>query len=140
MSPVVRNILGIIIGVATGVGTVFLTDKISHMVSPPPEGLDYTDKEALVAYIDTLPMSVFLILIIGYGTAAFLAGLVASRIAGKSKKIVGLIAAGLIFVAGTANVIMIPHPLWVAAAMVAIMAIDGYFGAHFGSQRKTPLD
>ena len=79
-----RNIAAMIAGVVTAFVTIMLIDKIGHMVFPPPEGLDFTDPDAIRPYLATLPVGAFLFILASSVIAAFVGTLVAIRLAPPS--------------------------------------------------------
>ena len=116
-----RDILAGVAGVAIAVLIVFLGDELSHMVYPLPEGLDAKDAEALRAYVATLPLGAFVMLMGGWVVASFVGSVVAGRIGTAKAWIYPVVVGGFMLSATVANLIAIPHPHWFSA--VALLAI-----------------
>ena len=122
-----RNILAGAVGVAIAVMIVFLADELSHTMYPLPDGLDPSDPEALGAYIATLPLGAFLMVMGGWALATFVGSVIAHKIAAKIGNakvwIYPLVVGGFVFVAAAVTLVMIPHPHWfTAVSLVAILA------------------
>jgi hypothetical protein len=85
----------------------------------PPAGLDLRDPQALAAHIAAAPLSAMLVVIAGWALAAFAGALVAARIARHS--LPAALVIGVLVLAGViANNTMIPHPLWMTIAGIAL--------------------
>lgn len=121
-----RDILAAIAGVVIAVMIVFLADELSHMMYPMPAGLDPSDTEDLRAYVATLPLGAFLMVMGGWVTATFVGAVVADRIGTAKAWIYPTIVGGFIFAATTANLILIPHPHWFTAVSLAAILISAW--------------
>ncbi len=118
-----RDILAGIAGVVIAGSIVFLAEELSHMWYPMPDNLDPGDTEDLRAYIATLPLGAFLMVIAGWVVATFVGAVVADRIGTAKAWIYPTVVGGFMFAATTANLILIPHPHWfTAVSLVAILA------------------
>ena len=117
-----RDILACVAGVAIAFLIVFLADELSHMMYPPPPGLDFSDPEALRPYLATMPIGAFLSVMGGWVIATFVGSVVAGRIGTAKAWIFPLVVGGLVFAATLANLIAIPHPLWFSiTSLIAIL-------------------
>jgi hypothetical protein len=111
-----RNIAAVIAGIVTAFVTIMLIDKIGHMVYPPPEGLDFTNPDAIRPYLATLPVGAFLFILASSVVAAFVGTLVACYIGTANATLFGAVVGGIVLAATIANFILIPHPLWLSLA------------------------
>ena len=114
-----RNVLAFVIGVVTAFVTVWLVNKVGHMVYPPPAGLDFSNPDAIRPYLATLPIGAFLFILASSVVAAFDGTLVACFIGTAQPRVFGVVVGGFVFAASVANFIVIPHPLWLALATLA---------------------
>ena len=105
-----------IVGASAGLAIIALGE---NLVLPKfyslPTGVDPKDKNALAAAIATMPIGAFLALLVNYGLASLLGGLVASLVVGRDNKKPALIVGVLLTMAGLANCIMVPQPIWFTA-------------------------
>jgi len=109
--------------VAIAVAVVFLADELSHMLYPFPADVDPQDAAALRAYVATVPLSGFLIVLGGWVLSTFVGAVVAGRIGTAKAWVYPTIVGGLVFAATAATLIAIPHPLWFSIlALLAILA------------------
>ena len=108
--------MAIVIGVITAFVTVYLINKVNHIVYPPPAGLDFTNPDAVRPYLATLPIGAFLFILASSVIAAFDGTLIACIIGTANSRIFGYVVGGFVFADSVENFIAIPHPLWLALA------------------------
>jgi hypothetical protein len=121
MSNPIRFTLAVVAGAISAFILVWAVDAIGHQFYAPPVGLDLSDTDQLGQYIAGLPVGAFLFVLLAWVVATFVGGLVACVIAGTRPLLFAGIIGGVILIAGLANMLTIPHPLWFA--IVAIVAI-----------------
>ena len=133
-----RVILSIVVGVLIAFVIVMAGDMLSQSMagSAGPAPTDMNDRAAMAAYVAGLPTGVFLVMLATWTVAAFAAAAFAARF-GRRGAWPGWVAAGLFLCATAANLIMIPHPAWMAIAGVVLVVAAGWFGAKAGSTGKT---
>lgn len=131
---ILRIILGVVTGLALGIGLVMVGDVINHRFFPPPPDVQVTNPEAIRAYMQSAPITSLLGLPITWTVAAFAAAFAGSRIANRAWA--GWIAGGLIFAATCLNLAMIPHPLWMLVAAIALVPAAGWFGGKLGAPKS----
>lgn len=129
-----RKILGVIAGIIAAIIAIMVVQQVSHMMYPMPEGLSLEDKAGLQAYVDTLPVTAFLLVIISYVLGSFAGGYVSTLIA-KTKFLPALIVGGLLALAAILNGMAMPQPLWVSIVSVLVMLPMAWLGA---KMVKTP--
>jgi hypothetical protein len=131
-----RAILSIVGGVIAAFVIVMLGDMLSQAVAASSAGAppaDMTDRTAIEAYMAGLPVTVFVIMLAGWTLAAFAAAYLAARF-GRRGAWPGWVAVGLFFCATTANLLLIPHPMWMTAAGIVLVIAAGWAGARLGSK------
>jgi hypothetical protein len=121
-----RDILAGIAGVVIAVLIVFLANELTHMMYPMPADMDARDTEALSAYIATMPIGAFLMIMGGWVVATFVGSVVADRIGTAKTWIYPTIVGGFVFAATTANLILIPHPHWFTAVALASILVSAW--------------
>lgn len=110
MNPRLKSILAVVAGIVSGAVVI----SVVEMLSPyrPPEGLDFNDKAKIAEWVQTLPVSAFGILLLGYFLGSVAGGWVTNRIASSTPYRPALVTGFGMFAAGLMNLIAIPHPLW----------------------------
>ena len=128
-----RDIVAGVLGVLIAIGLVWIVDVMGHAVYPPPANLDFSDEEAVRAYIAALPLGAFLFV----GGAWFIAALggtfAACKIGRAKPKTYALVVGGFILIATVANLLMIPHPLWLSITGIAGIVIAAWLGQKLGA-------
>ncbi|MGZ3921615.1 MAG: hypothetical protein ACXVNO_03530 [Bacteroidia bacterium] len=128
-----RKILSVIAGVLTGILLIFVGEGASHSFFPPPQNIDFHNKEAFTAYVTSIPPQVFTLILAFWLLAAFFAGFVSSKINKANWKRSSIIT-GTILLAGTIlNLFMIPHPIWIIISAVLLTIPAAYFGGKLAS-------
>ena len=136
-----RDVGAAIAGIVTAFALILGIEHVGHMIYPPPEGLDFSDAEAMQPYVASLPAPALLFPMFAWFIATFVGTLVAS-VLGTARPIIFAVVVGTLILAGTiTNLIWIPHPLWfsviailgiIASAWLAVML------APTGNSSRTP--
>jgi hypothetical protein len=106
-----KNVSAIIFGLITGFVLIRLTEFINHSLFPPPTEL-FTDKEAIKAYVEQLPLGAKLLVIAGWAIGSFGGAYIATVVEKSKSPVFPLIVGGLFMIMGVLNMLTIPHPVW----------------------------
>jgi hypothetical protein len=136
MNPQLRSILAVVTGIVAGSVVIFLIQLFSPY--QPPEQLDLNDKSALAGWIRSLPMSALLIVLLSYFLGACTGGFFTNLIAGSTRFRPALVTGFGLFVAGIANLIAIPHPLWFAVVSSLLYFIGAWLGGRVADRGIKP--
>lgn len=131
---ILRLVLGIVIGIAAGIGVVMLGDTLNHRFFPPPPEVQVTNPEAIRDYMQTAPVLSLLGLPVTWTLAALVAAFAAAKIG--AKRWAGWIAGAVIFAATGLNLTFIPHPLWMMIAAIVFVPAAAWFGAQLGAPKS----
>lgn len=119
-----RTILGIVAGVVVAFVVLMGLEMAGHAAMPPPAGLDPADPEDLKQMVASASTAAKAWVVFAWFAAAVAGGWVARRLSRASWA--GWVIAGLIVVGGIANIMMIPHPLWMQIAAVVAPLLGGW--------------
>ena len=119
-----RTILGIVAGVVVAFVVLMGLEMAGHAAMPPPAGLDPADPEDLKQMVASASTAAKAWVVFAWFAAAVAGGWVARRLSRASWA--GWVIAGLIVVGGIANIMLIPHPLWMLIAAVAVPLLGGW--------------
>ncbi len=127
-----RNIVAGVVGVIVASVLVWVVQKIGHTVYPPPTDLNLADAEALKDYVASLPVGALLFVAAAWFVGAT-AGTCAACAIGTAKPMyLAVVVGGFVFIAASANLVMIPHPIWFSVlGLVGILV-----GAGLGTMCK----
>jgi hypothetical protein len=136
-----RTIAGILLGIVIAVATVFAIEQIVHLFAPAPPGFDMRDPEQVRARVSSLPVTAFLLVLLGWVLGTALGSWAAVRISRTGMRWPGLAVGAAIVAATLYNVVTIPHPIWFAASALIAIPIASWVGARAGvtgAPRETP--
>lgn len=140
MKDVLRNTLAAMTGALTGMLLIILTELLSGRLFPAPAGLNWQDKAAVAAFIQSLPIQASLVLLGGYAVAVFAGAYVAGRFSFGGGTRQAVMVTLLFLVATALNVGKIPHPTWFVGANFLLIAVAGWLAVTLLSRRAARAD
>jgi hypothetical protein len=124
------RVFAVVAGLAVAALMVGIVEGISSMVHPLPAGIDYSDRAAMSAAIASLPATAFVLVLAAWGLGALAGAYVATRI-GRHPALGYLI--GVLLAAGAvANLLAIPHPVWMWAGAAVVIPLTTLAGVRIG--------
>ena len=129
---VLRSIAAVVLGFVAASPVMMIVEAINGRVLCPElakaaEGV--TDRAAIRALFAGAPTGALLVVIAGWILGSFLGGWVAARVAGRAGLGHGLALGLLLTLAGIANNLMLPPPLWFWVAGLVVMLPAAWAGA-----------
>ncbi len=131
-----RGIASVLAAVIAGGLVVLAVETLSGRFYPPPPGVDHRDPQALGAFIASMPLGAYALLVAGWALAAFLVGWIAARLAAEKPMQYAWIAGGLFFAAGLINLFGIPHPTWFRLVGMLAFLPFSYLGGRLGGRGR----
>ena len=107
-----RNILSVVIGLATAVITFLIAETINANLHPTPKNLDFKDSNAIKAFYENQALSLWLLVLAGWIIGSLLCGLLIKVISKNDNKKLPMIAGVLLTLSAVANFFSLPHPTW----------------------------
>lgn len=111
MSPILKNLIGIILGIIFGSIINGLIINLGHKIVPVPAGVDLTTAEGFKAGIDQLNASHYIFPFLAHAIGTFAGAVLASRI-GSNSKYAALVVGFVFLLGGIVMCFMIPAPWW----------------------------
>ncbi len=138
---ILRSIAAVVLGfVAASVVMMIVESVNSRMFYPElakaAEGV--TDREALRTLFAAAPIGALLVVVAGWLVGSFVGGWVAARVAGRAGIRHGLVLGLLLTLAGIANNLMLPPPLWFWIAGLVVMLPAAWAGAKLCRSSSAP--
>ena len=127
-----RSIIAVLAGLVIAMISITVVQMLGHQLYDSPAGLDLNDKAAIAAYMEKMPIGAMLMVLLAYVAGAFLGGLLAARLAPRKPILHAMIIGTLLFFAGIANFVMLPHPIWFFVACVVSYFLFAYLGGLTG--------
>lgn len=119
-----RRIVGTIAGIILFMIVTTVVQTIGHRIWPLPDGVDPRDPAQMAAVVETIPVTAKLWVLLSYLLGS-IAGVWAARTIARWHG-AGWIVVAAICIATTINILMIPHPLWMAIASYAVPIAVGW--------------
>jgi hypothetical protein len=138
MGSIVKSISAVIAGFVVASIVMLIVESINgHVLYPDmakaAEGMK--DRDALRALFASAPVGALLVVIFGWILGSFAGGWTAARIAPSATIKHGLIVGGLLTLAGIANNLMLPPPLWFWCLSLVVFLPSSYAGARLAPVR-----
>jgi hypothetical protein len=133
-----RTLLGVVVGILAMWLVVAGIEFASHMIYPPPVGLDPMQTADLEKILAASPMAALAMVVMAWVLGAFAGGWVAARIANHPRIAAVLVALGVM--AGVAGMIaMMPnHPIWMSVLGLLLPIPSALVAARLAKPRKSP--
>lgn len=149
---VLKRLRPVVAGLVVGVAITAAGEYFSQSVYPLPAGVDIHDKAQMVAAMETMPPDAFYLLLAIYAIGALAAGIVATIMSRrtylpfKSQTAIdaalrtpasarpAIICGVVLTIAGLANSISLPHPMWFVVANAIIYIPAAYIGFMINSK------
>lgn len=130
-----KNILAVLAGIVAGTVAIMIVEGFSHFLYPYPQGMDFADKEAMTAYISSLPVAAKWMVILAWAVGSFVAASVTTLIAKVRQQHLALLVGAILMIFGIFNMASFPHPLWFWVVGIAVFIPFAWLG-HFMLSRK----
>lgn len=113
------SVVGVVIGVLAGGLVVFLVEGVGHRL------FGIADPDDLSSVTTTMFVSVLIAWVLGSAVA----GAVATRWSDARTALPGAIAGAVLLAGAVSNLLVIPHPVWMAVGAVVLMPLAAYVAA-----------
>ena len=134
-----RDILAVLVGWIVGMVANMAIGFLNVALHPMPDGVTFDGKEGFNAYIETLPLMAFLIILVAHLSQAFFGGLAAAKISKKRPVTVAMIIGVLSLIGGYINMQSIPLPTWMWIEM-PLYLVASWFAASLVTASDNSID
>ena len=108
-------------GVGSAVLVVAAIELVAHAIYAPSVMPDVSTPEAMAAYVDSMPLGAFLLVLAAYVAGTAVGGIAGIVIARRHAMRFACLAGGMILLGAIAVFVKMPHPTWfVVATLVDI--------------------
>ncbi len=107
-----RLIVAIVAGILAGSIFNGAVSSLNLMLYPLPEGVEWTDVEALERYLANLPVMAYVLILIAHFGQSFVGSLVAAIIGKSFEMYVAIVIGTFSLIGGITNMISLPLPAW----------------------------
>ena len=133
-----RRIGGVVAGLAIAMAFIMGSELITHVMYPPPAGMDMMNLEQVKPYLATLPAAAFAIVLGGHLLGTLLGTATTAGIAKDRRP--AYVLGVFLFAGGIYNAIKIPQPAWFSIGSFAVYMIATLIGARIGARRRSVVE
>lgn len=138
MPNLLRNVLGLLAGIATGGAVNMALITLSPSLIPPPAGVDVTNAESLSKAMHLLEPQHFVMPFLAHAVGTLAGALAAYLIAATYKAQMAYVIGAVFLCGGVAASFLIPAPTWfIALDLLAAYLPMAWLGIQIGT-RLTP--
>lgn len=130
-----RRVLGIIAGLVTGFILIYGLEYVSHLIFPPPEGIDMMNREEIARIMDQISLGGLISVVVAWFFGTLGAAFVATRVGQETTMISAYIIGAIELTFGIFNFLAIPHPTWMVVAGGLAFVMGAWFGGKMGLWR-----
>lgn len=130
-----KYFISTIIGLITGIICISLFEYLILNVFPLPANIDMQDINSIEENMDSIPLINFIMVLIGYALASFIAGFVSIKIKTHNPVLPIMIIGIVLTVFGFINFVTIPHPIWMIVIGSIIFIPMVWLGGKLGTPR-----
>ena len=133
-----RLLFAILVGVLVQGLIVAGVELTSSLLFPLPAGLDPANNAQLAAYLRSgaVPVAAMLMVLAAYAAGAFGGAFVATKIAAQRRLTPALVIGQLSLVFVIWNLVVLPHPIWMAIVSVIIPVPLAWLGGRAAGARS----
>ncbi|WP_156363612.1 hypothetical protein [Sphingomonas sp. Leaf357] len=134
-----RRILGIVLGAIAATVLIAGMEALATLLYPFPQEIETLDPVALAATMSAMPLPAKLMIALGWTIGAFGGAWLALRVC--DWRWAGWIVALLVAAGGIANILALPHPVWMQVAAILAPLLGGWLAQriHHKPYRGEPL-
>jgi hypothetical protein len=133
-----RKILAVIVGAVVAVLFISGVEAVAHVIYPPPPGMKFDDPAVIKAFVDSMPLGAFLMVLLAHALGSLAGPAAATLAGGRTSLIPGVIVGALLLAAGIMNAAMLPHPVWFKIVDLAVYLPLAYLSARLTLKQPPP--
>jgi predicted ATP-dependent Lon-type protease len=135
MSPIVKNIIAVVVGIIVGGIVNMALIMVSGSIIPLPEGVDASNMESLKANMPSFEARHFIMPLLAHALGTLIGAFITAKLAANRKMTFALLIGAFFLIGATMNVLDLPAPLWFEATDLIIAYIPmAYLGGLFGKK------
>jgi len=139
MWKAVRSILAVIAGFVAASAVMMVIETVNGRVLYPELGKmaeGMTDREAIRALMANAPVGAFLVVLLGWVLGSLVGGFLAAWIGWNAPVAHALVLGGMLTLAGIANNLMLPPPVWFWISSLVVLLPAAYAGARLAPTKN----
>ena len=138
MWVVFRNVIAVVAGFVAASAIMMAVEALNGKILYPELGkraARVTDRQEIKETMASAPVGALVVVLIGWGLGSIAGGFLTTLISRKSRNRQALVLGGLLTLAGIANNLMLPPPIWFWIVTFAVLLPATYIGAQIVPKR-----
>lgn len=115
-----RTVLAVILGIVAAGLVVAGIEYVAHLLHAPPVPIDTNDPDAVRAFMQTVPATALVSVVLAWALGSIAGGFVAAKVSRLHKRGAALAVGVLMVLLVAANFFVVPHPAWMMAMGVLL--------------------
>ena len=107
-----RNIISVVVGLVSAIVVFVIAETINSSLHPAPQTLDYNNTIAVQAFYENQPLTLWLLVLVGWIIGSVLCGVLIKLISKNDNEKLPIIAGIILTLSAIANFFSLPHPTW----------------------------
>lgn len=107
-----RNIISVVVGLFSAIIIFVIAETINSSLHPAPQNLDYNDSIAVKTFYENQPLTLWLLVLVGWIIGSVLCGVLIKLISKNDNEKLPIIAGIILTLSAIANFFSLPHPTW----------------------------
>ena len=107
-----RNIISVVVGLFSAIIIFVIAETINSALHPAPQNLDYGDSIAVKTFYENQPLTLWLLVLVGWIIGSVLCGFLIKLISKNDNEKLPIIAGIILTLSAIANFFSLPHPTW----------------------------
>ncbi|MEO0075556.1 MAG: hypothetical protein ABIK31_05545 [candidate division WOR-3 bacterium] len=107
-----RNIISVVVGLLSAIVVFVIAETINSSLHPAPQTLDYNDSIAVKAFYENQPITLWILVLVGWIIGSVLCGFLIKLISRNDNKKLPIIAGIILTLSAIINFFSLPHPTW----------------------------
>ncbi|MBN8623246.1 MAG: hypothetical protein J0L47_08990 [Flavobacteriales bacterium] len=107
-----RNIISVVVGLFSAIIIFVIAETINSALHPVPQNLDYDDSIAVKTFYENQPLTLWLLVLVGWIIGSVLCGVLIKLISKNDNEKLPIIAGIILTLSAIANFFSLPHPTW----------------------------
>lgn len=131
----VRLIVAAFLGVVAALSIVTAADVVGRRMYPAPVELDLSNAIELHAYVETLPVGAYVLVLCSWTMATLVGGVTAALIGRQRPHFLAGVSGVVIILAVIPNLRIIPYPNWFVAAAILVVPLAAWAAGVLAARR-----
>jgi uncharacterized membrane protein YwzB len=138
--PRIKALLAVLCGIVSGFIVIVISEMLTSKFFTSLQGLNFEDKNAVTAHMQSASVSMFLSILLGYIIASFTAGYVTNFLSRNNKYKPAMLAGVALMIFGILNMMELWHPNWFWVVSIPLYLVFAFLGGKMAIKKFMNLE